>query len=592
MLKLLKFAQQLRGKFESRAFEKATREPEKIQKQFLLDLLRKNSETHFGREHDFAGIKSEADFRARVPVRDYEELRPFVDRIVKGEREVLTKENPFMFTITSGTTGEPKYIPVTRESQAANSRLMRQWISRAELDHPGVTAESGVAIVSRAVEGFTASGMPYGSASGVIYKNIPSFIRRAYAVPYAVSEIENYDERYFLFARFALASRVSFIATPNPSTLLRLARICVENQDALVQAIYDGTPGVDLKKQPEIYAELSAALKPEPARARQLSAVIAENGFLKLAECWTDLRLIGCWLGGSVGVQSKRLGEIFGDVPQRDLGYLASEGNFTMPVAEGNSSGILALENGYYEFVPEDEIDSAEQRVLSAYELEAGRRYGILLTTAAGLYRYQINDIVEVTGFYHETPLVAFVRKSGDMANITGEKMHANHFVQAFHAMARKFELDVEQFRAVPDAHEHRYEIYLELKQNFSRERLRREVLPELDRALQRINIEYEQKRRSKRLEMPLLYLMKKGWSDEGLRRHIAEGKRDSQYKPPIIRPERTASDESFIAARIDVDNSKAIAEKAFILQKLGVLSGLGRIKSKTVSIKRSAAAR
>ena len=440
MLRLLKSAQRLRGKFESRAFDKATGEPEKIQKQFLLDLLRKNSETGFGREHNFAEIQSEADFRRRVPIRDYEELRPFVDRIIKGEPEVLTKESPFMFTITSGTTGEPKYIPVTRESQAANSRLMRQWIYHAECDHPGVTSQSGVAIVSRAVEGFTASGMPYGSASGVIYKNIPSFIRRAYAIPYLVSEIQDYDERYFLFARFALASRVSFVATPNPSTLLRLARICIDNQDDLIRAIHDGTIGARLKKQPEIHAELMAALKPNPARARQLSAVIADNGFLNLAECWSDLRLIGCWLGGSVGVRSAKLGEIFGAVPRRDLGYLASEGNFTMPVAEGYSSGILALENGYYEFIPEEAIDSARPSVLSAYELEAGKRYGILLTTAAGLYRYQINDIVEVTGFYKKTPLVAFVRKSGDMANITGEKMHANHFVQAFQAIARKFE--------------------------------------------------------------------------------------------------------------------------------------------------------
>lgn len=573
MLKLLKFAQQMRGKFESRIFDNATREPEKVQKEFLQNLLRKNSETVFGREHNFAEIKNENDFRRCVPVRDYEKLRPFVDRIIKGEREVLTKEDPFMFTITSGTTGEPKYIPVTRTSQAANSRLMRQWISRAEHGHPGVTAQSGVAIVSRAVEGFTPSGLPYGSASGVIYKNIPSFIRRAYAIPYLVSEVEDYDARYFLFARFALASRVSFIATPNPSTLLRLARICAENQERLIRSIHDGTPGTELKKHPEIYAELAAATKRDPARARQLSAVIADNGFLNLAECWSDLRLIGCWLGGSVGVQSAKLGEVFGDAPQRDLGYLASEGNFTMPIAEGVASGILALENGYYEFIPENEIDSAHPTVFSAYELETGKRYGILLTTAAGLYRYQINDIVEVTGFYNKTPLVAFVRKSGDMANITGEKMHANHFVQAFREIARKFDLDIEQFRAVPDLDKSRYEIYLELKQDLPRHKLRREVLPELDSALQRINIEYEQKRRSKRLEMPVLYLMRKGWSDEGLRLHIALGKRDSQYKPPIIRPKREAPDEFFIADKIEVDNAKTDAKRALVLQKLSFLS-------------------
>lgn len=562
MLKLLKFAHQLRGKFESRAFGAATAEPEKAQRRLLLSLLEKNAESQFGALHKFSEIRGENDFRKRIPIRDYEDFRPFINRIIKGEQSVLTKENPFMFTMTSGTTDEPKYIPVTLESQAHNSSLMRQWICHAERDHKGLTSQPVVGIVSRAVEGFTDSGLPCGSASGVIYKNIPWFIRRAYAVPYAVSEISDYTERYFVTARFALASRVSFVGTPNAGTLLRLAEICADRQEDLIRAIYDGTLGVELDKQSEISAELKAMLKPNPARAGELARIVAKRGFLRFADCWSDLRLVGCWLGGSVGVQAGKLAEHFGNAPLRDLGYMASEGSFTLPFRDGTSSGILALENNFYEFVPEEEIDSERPTTLLAHELETGKRYGILLTTAAGLYRYKINDIVEVTGFYRRTPLIYFVRKAGEMANITGEKMHVNHIIQAVESAGKKFNLKIEQFRAAPNFDDCLYEIYLEPEENFLPDALCREILFEIDRQLQRVNIEYKQKRCSKRLAAPIIYLMKRGWANEGLRRHIAQGKRDAQYKPQILCSESCAADKLFIEQIIKTEISKKSAEK------------------------------
>lgn len=562
MLKFLKALHQLRGKVESQIFDKTTTEPEKAQKQFLSNLLKKNAESLFGKMHGFAEIRGDRDFRQKVPVRDYEDFRPFVNRIIAGEQSVLTNENPFMLTMTSGTTGEPKFIPVTRESQAYNSSLMRQWLYRAERAHEGLTAQASVGIVSRAIEGFTASGLPYGSASGVIYKNIPRVIRRAYAVPYLVSEIEDYDERYFVLARFALAQRVSFIATPNPSTLLRLAQICAENQEKLIRAIHNGRLGLDAPKQIGICAELAAKLKPNPKRAEFLSRVVEENGLLRFADCWTDLKLAGCWTGGSVGTQTGKLSAFFGDAPIRDLGYLASEGNISLPIADNEAAGILALHSNYYEFIPETEADSEKPTILLAHELEIGERYSILLTTSAGLYRYKINDIVEVTGFYNRAPLIAFVRKAGEMANITGEKLHANHFLQAIETVCRQFNLKIEQFRAAPNFHALRYEIYLELCEEFPADRLRDEVLPAIDREIQRANIEYAQKRKSKRLDQPRLYLMKRGWANDEFRRYITAGKRDTQYKPRILCSEIQAENALFIAETIEEINLQFSVER------------------------------
>jgi hypothetical protein len=563
MLGLLKTANRLRGQTASLLLDSAAAAPRAAQQKFLLKLVRRNADSGFGVEHGFASIRTEADYRQRVPVRDFEGLRPFVKRIMAGEKSALTKAAPFMLTMTSGTTGEPKFIPVTPQSQRLNSSLMRQWLYRAQQDHPGMMDNSSVGIVSQAIEGQTPSGLPYGSASGLIYKNIPWLIRRAYAIPYIVSELHDYDERYFMVARFALGARVSFIATPNPSTLIRLAQVCRQHQEKLVRSIHDGTHGLDAPAQPDICAQLSSKLRPGPARAKALAHVIDRTGFLRPADCWPDLKLIGCWLGGSTGMQAGKLSAHYGSIPLRDLGYLSSEGRITVPFEDHTPSGILALRNGYYEFIPEEDADSAQPLVLSSHELEQGKRYSILLTTAGGLYRYKINDIVEVTGFYRRAPLLAFIRKGGEMANITGEKLHVNHLIQAMDEVSCRFDLVIEHFRATPDFQMNRYEIYIEIGREASHDFLRERLLPELDRALARVNIEYQQKRQSKRLAAPCLHLMPNGWAESSLRRQVAAGKRDTQYKWQVLCSERRAEDTQAIVCTIEEGNGFPLAARS-----------------------------
>ncbi|HEY0385561.1 MAG TPA: GH3 auxin-responsive promoter family protein [Pyrinomonadaceae bacterium] len=552
---LLKTAIRLHGRRGARLLDGATAAPRAAQLEFLLNLLHRNAATTFGRLHGFAHIRTEADYRRRVEVTDYEGFRPFVNRIMAGQRNVLTRDEPVLLTMTSGTTGEQKFIPVTRQSQRAESALMRQWLARALSDHPGYMDARSVAIVSRAVEGLTPAGLAYGSASGVTYKNVPRLIRRAQAIPYVVAEVEDYDQRYFLIARFALAAAVSFIITPNPSTLMRLAEVVEQHSEQLLRAIHDGTHGLDAGEaaaQPEIFRQLSSGLRPEHERARFLDGVLRRRGSLRLAECWPELKLIACWIGGSVGTQARKLTPIYGDVPLRDLGYIASEGRFTVPFEDHTPSGILALHSNFYEFIPEEETDSARPNVLLSHELEAGRRYSILLTTHAGLYRYRIQDIVEVTGFRRQAPLVAFVRKEGEMANITGEKLHVNHLILALDEARRRCRLDIQQFRAAPDFSGSRYDIYLELRGSATHRQLETEVLPTIDRALAAVNVEYAQKRASRRLSAPRLQLMRAGWASEISRRRIVGGKRDTQYKWPLLASQACPEDAPFIMSTVE----------------------------------------
>jgi hypothetical protein len=564
MPELFKQERVLRGRIECFLLERACSNPVKAQRSVLLRLIQRNAATRFGRAHGFSNIRTEADFRRGVPVRDYEDFRPFINRIIAGEQNVLTAQAPFMLAMTSGTTSEPKYIPVTRALQSQTARLMSAWLYRAERNHRGLLDHASVGIVSRAVEGHTPNGIPYGSASGLIYKNIPAFIRRSYAVPYLVSELHDYDERYFAAARFAVARRVSFIATPNPQTLLRLAEVVAENQERLVRAIRDGVLGIACTGQRETCDELTRLLRPDPARALELEQVIKRDRFLRPVDCWPDLKLIGCWTGGSAGLKINRLADFYGPVPLRDLGLMASEGRITVPFEDGTTAGLPSLHTSYYEFIPEEEEDSVNPSVLSLDELEDGRRYSILLTTAGGLYRYRINDIVEAAGFHGRTPLLRFVRKAGEMVSITGEKMHVNHLLEAMETVARIFNLRVEQFRAAPDNITSRYEIYLELERAVPHDWLRDEVLPAIDAALARVNLEYEQKRRSRRLNAPRMHLMASGWAGREMRKHLQRGRRDTQYKWQTLSDERRAEDALEITATIEAAEPAASSASAF----------------------------
>ena len=553
-----------RGRASFDRLDAAAAEPGAIQRKVLNRLIRKNEDTAFGRRYGFANVRNELDYRRQVPIQDFEGFRPYVNRIMSGEERVLTSAEPLMLNQTSGTTGEPKYIPVTQESLSQGSELMLQWLYLAWRDHPALLNHAFVGIVSRAVEGHTGGGLPFGSASGLIYNEMPEAVHSSYAIPCGVLELRDYELRSFILARLALGCRVSLISTPNPSTHLRLAETLSERGEELIRAIRDGKTGVESAEQPEALNRLEAELKPDLQRAEFLSRILAKTGGLRPVDCWPDLALLGSWLGGSVGIQARKLVSCYGDVPIRDLGYLASEGHFTVPFQDRTPAGILALHSNYYEFIPEDRTGDSEPPVLSGHELEEGRRYGIILTTTSGLYRYNINDIVEVQGFYRAAPLLAFIGKGSDVTSITGEKLHVNHILQAFDEVRQQYNLSlVEQFRIVPDYEEGRYDIFVELNSDVSHDLLREDVLPALDRALSAANVEYEQKRSSRRLHPPRLHLMRRGWAKSEIRRSATTGKREAQYKWPILHPERLPEDTRAVICTIESPGMESIKVKA-----------------------------
>ena len=533
-------------------FDQAAKNPKKTQASHLMGIVRNNASSSFGKAHGFDTINAENEYKLRVPIREFEEYRPYINHILSGKKRVLTVIDPVRFNVTSGTIDEPKYIPVTPQSQNQELNLIGQWYYRALYNHPRFLDYYRIAIVSPLNEGLTPSGIPFGNASGMMFNRIPNFIRRFYALPVCVFQIKDYESRYFLIARCALAKKVSFLLTPNPSTLNRLAEIMIKYAEEIIKAIHDGKIGRDLSDQPDIRDSLSRVLTPDPERARYLEGILKQTRALRPVDVWPQLKLIACWLGGSVGIQAHKLSAFYGDLPIRDLGYMASEGHISLPYQDNTPSGILAVQTNYYEFIPEENHGAQNPRVFSCHELEQGKRYAILLTTSSGLYRYDINDIVEVTGFYHQTPLIAFIRKGKDMTNITGEKMHVNHLLVAMNEARRKFNIPLEQFRVTPDFENSRYCVCVELSADMPEKILRDEVIPFIDQMLAKVNIEYAEKRKSKRLKLPYLAMMQRGWSEAECRRFVQSGKRDVQFKWRVLCAESVVEDAAAVTKIIE----------------------------------------
>ena len=517
-------------------WHKLTSKPQETQDRLLLGIVGRNRATRFGRAHNFKSIGSLSDYRNQVAIADYERLRPYIELVKNGETDALTAEWVEMFTMTSGSTGEPKLIPVTATTRENHRQLTRLWYYRALIDHPDLFNGKLLGVVSPAVEGRTPGGIPFGAASGLIYQSSPSWIQNAYAVPYEVSDVKDFEAKYYLIMRLALEQDISFFGTPNPSTILKLVESASRNKDDIIKDIADGTIASGFDFPAELRASLLRRLGKNPTRARRLESLIKHDGALRPKEYWPRLQLIGCWKGGSVGVRLKEFAGWFGKTtPVRDLGYMASEAQMTLPVFDAGSAGILAIDKNFYEFIPESEIDAATPTVLTCSELEEGQLYYLVLTTPGGLYRYDINDVVRVAGFYKQTPLIEFVRKGRDVTSITGEKLHVNQVIQAMARAQGAAGVAVQHFRACADLERSLYAFCVEVDGVMPSQENLSQLLQALDAALQELNVEYAQKRDSRRLGTPVLCVMKPGWFERKAHVAIKNGGRDTQFKAQLL---------------------------------------------------------
>jgi hypothetical protein len=517
-------------------FEAATRQPVLSQQRKLLDIVRRNRDTEYGRKYGFASTGSVRDFQARVPPTSYDALSPYIERMLRGEPNLLTAERPSMFATTSGTTGRTKYIPVTPSYLKEYSHAVRVHTQRLFADFPDLLEGQALVPSSSDVEGVTQAGTPYGAISGYLTRTQPAFLKRYYVLPYELCTVKDVDAKYYLTLRYALQSDVRLIVTPNPSSLVLLADKMTAFAEELTFDIRHGSINPRFALDGPVQ-RLVSGLRPDPRRAAELDFLVRQTGRLLPRQAWPNLRALSCWKGGTMPLYLRRLPELFGDCPIRDLGYMASEGRGGTPLVNSGAAGVLSVTSHFFEFVAEDQRDDPNPDFLTCDQLEANRLYYIYFTTSAGLYRYDINDVVRVVDFYRETPVIQFVRKGQGISSITGEKLTESQVTAALLEALEREPLEVEHFTAcVQLGNPPAYTLYVEGAAEASPERLRR-FAAAVDRALCANNVEYESKRVSQRLGPPILKRVAPGTYQALRQQRVLAGAPEAQVKIPQLSP-------------------------------------------------------
>lgn len=372
-------------------FARAELDPRARQERILLDFLRRNAKTEFGREHGFHELCSVEDFQARVPIRTYDEFEPWIDRIRRGEPKVLTEEPVLAFETSSGSSGAIKYVPYTRTLLAEFRRAIGAWLFDLFTGRPRLLAGAHYWSIS-----------PLGSRDR---------FDESGAIPIGFeSDLEYFGER----ERRALA-RVLAVG-PEVAASADLAECRQKTLDALVAC-----------------RELRFLSVWNPSFLTRLLDGLPDGASPK--ELWPDLTLVSCWTSASAALALPELEAALPGVEVQGKGLLATEGVVSLPKL-GQPGPTPAITSHFLEFVDED------GSACLVDELEVGRRYRPLLTTGGGFVRYDLGDQVEAL-----TPKsIEFVGKLGLVSDLVGEKL-SDAFVGS---TMRSLDVDVGWFLLAP----------------------------------------------------------------------------------------------------------------------------------------------
>jgi hypothetical protein len=431
---------------DSLAFRQALGDVAGSQQHYLRQLLRRNANTEFGRQYNFASIRSAAEYQARVPLSTYDDYQQAIGQISHGRQAVLTQEPVLLLEQTSGSTAATKHIPYTASLKAEFQRAIAPWIVDLFRHDPRLLlgqAYWSVTPVAQRNER-TPGGVPIGFEEDSEYFGLIQryLIQAVQAAPPLVRLIDHMETFRYVTLLFLLRSRsLTLISVWNPTFLTLLLEPLPDWWPQLADDIAHGTLSPPVPLAPNLKAAFGAMNRPHPRRAYEIRAIFQTNvdpGVIH-TQLWPHLRLISCWAEAQAGLYVPELTRLFPQARLQGKGLLATEGVISFPLV-GQPGAALALRSHFFEFLPTAGT-AANARPLLAHKLDQGGCYEVVLTTGGGLYRYQLHDLVEVIGYLKNCPLLRFVGKTAHISDHFGEKLNERHVRQALDNLLNRYAL-------------------------------------------------------------------------------------------------------------------------------------------------------
>lgn len=420
---------------EAVRFQAATKAVANAQSDRLRAILAANRNCQYGHRHGFASIAAIGEYQRRVPCVTYDALSADVDRIAAGASAVLTAAPVQRLEPTGGSTAAEKLIPYTASLRRQYQRAIAPWIWDAMRRFPQSRQGQAYWSISPAMGSprVAAGGIPVGFGDDTAY--LPGWQRwaanRLLAVPTDLARISQIDDFRYLTLLYLFAARdLSLISVWSPTFLISLLASLPAWQDRLCCDLQRGAASLPSGQQA---APLTISLGARRRRAAEVTEAFRSAGTLgqQLQATWPRLALISCWADGSAALFVPDLKRLFPEVPIQPKGLLATEGAVSFPWGDAEG-GALSIRSHFFEFAPADEpADQHAAMPKLAHQLDRGGRYRVILTTGGGLYRYDLNDNVEVVGFENQCPRLRFLGRANRTSDLVGEKLAETHAQEA-----------------------------------------------------------------------------------------------------------------------------------------------------------------
>ena len=428
-------------------------------------------------------------FQNKIPIVNYEDIKEFVEKEKSGENNILLSDKIKLFELTSGSTSNVKYIPYTEKFLKSYMNGVFAWIYNLYQNNKRLFFGSSYWSVSPILkrEAATSGGIRVGIEDDASYFDKVSafFLNKLFTVPKEIKNIQNMEDFLLITAVFLLLSEnLAMISVWSPSFLMILLDFIEKNHKVICQIVKSDDLGTVFftdknlgnkkyfqiiqkkyrklwkknrskflinyfeKYEKNILSKNDKTQNLEITEKNNENEIIAENknletksgnkiveNFVDYSVIWEKLSLVSCWADSdSYEIFIKLKEKLNFDKKNMNLkfqgkGLMSTECIVSFPLENVKNGSVTAYNSFFYEFiqVSDDKLENRSPKLLD--ELELGERYCVVVTTNSGLYRYNTNDIVEVTGFYHKIPIVKFVGRINNFSDIVGEKLK-NSFVE------------------------------------------------------------------------------------------------------------------------------------------------------------------